>query len=80
MHIITESEADDSYALTSMEVDYEALASELSGDIRRNIDAWTRWLDYENLSDEKLTERKARLLSLAMKSWPFSSVGRAAGC
>ena len=64
VHVITESEADDGYTLTSLEVDYEALANELARDVRRDIGAWTRWLDYEHLSEEELAQRKVQLLTL----------------
>lgn len=63
VHIITENESDDGYTLTSLEVDYEALANEMAGDIRRDIEAWVKWLDYEHLSEEKLAQRKAQLLT-----------------
>lgn len=64
VHVIAENENDDAYTLTSLEVDYKALANELAIDICRDIDEWTHWLYYMGTPEKELVQRKTRLLTL----------------
>lgn len=61
-HIITET--DTGYELKTVEVRSEELAKDLIEDIRRDIDSWSGWIDYGDMSDDERQERKKDLLIL----------------
>ena len=50
--------------LSSQEVSIPALAKELVEDIRRDIDAWADWQNYEVQTKEALARRKQLLVDL----------------
>ena len=64
VHIISDDEDGDKYQLSSQEVSIPALAKELVEDIRRDIDAWADWQNYEVQTKEALARRKQLLVDL----------------
>ena len=66
-HIILENidEEDKSdFKYFSIRIDRDKLAKELISDIRRDIDGWSNWLSYHDMSEDEISERKKDLLVL----------------
>lgn len=60
--IITET--DDGYSLKTIEISIKGLAAELIADIRRDLDLWSEWVDYGDMSEDEKRERKKDLSAL----------------
>ncbi len=61
-HIITDKNGD--YALTTVEIGSDELAKQAVSDILRDIDGWSAWIDYGDMSDDEKGKRKKELLAL----------------
>lgn len=61
-HIITET--DNGYTLKTETIRIKSLAEELIADIRRDLDGWSIWTDYGDMSDDQASERKKGLTVL----------------
>lgn len=61
-HIITEAET--GYILKTVETTPEEMAAELIHDILENIESWSRWMNYGDMTDDELHERKKDLSAL----------------
>lgn len=48
----------------SIDTDYRELAKELISDIRRDVDGWSTWFSYRDMSEDEISERKENLLIL----------------
>lgn len=66
-HIISDS-VDDfgeaAFKYRSIEINKDEIAKELISDIRKDIDGWSNWLSYWDMSEEMILGRKNKLLSL----------------
>lgn len=60
-HIITEN---DNFELKTIEVNRDNLAKELVDDILRNIDEWSSWNDYGDMTERGKMQRKIMLIGL----------------
>ena len=63
-HVISEKFDEDGYAYFSIDVNRDDLARELIADIRRDIDGWSSWFCYRNMTEDYILERKKDLLAL----------------
>jgi len=62
IHIITDKNG--KCALTTVEIGSNELATQAVFDIRRDIDGWSAWTDYGDMSDDEKDRRKKELLAL----------------
>jgi len=51
-------------ALTTVEIGSDELAKQAVSDIRRDIDGWSVWTDYGDMSGDEKSSRKNNLLAL----------------
>lgn len=63
-HIILENPDEDGFNYFSIDIDIDDLAKELISDIRKDIDGWSTWLSYHDMTKEEIFERKEELLDL----------------
>lgn len=63
-HIISGKSEEDSFSYFSIDINRDELAKELISDIRKDIDGWSTWLDYGDMSEDEISERKKDLLIL----------------
>ena len=63
-HIISNKSDKEGFNYFSIDVNIDDLVKELISDIRRDIDGWSKWLCYSDVTAEKIFERKRFLLNL----------------
>ena len=58
-HIIMET--DEGYRLITVDVNRDELAKTLVADIRNNLEGWSRWTDYGDMTEDEADERQKDL-------------------
>lgn len=63
-HIIMEDAEVDQYSLKTINIGYRELARELIEDIRRDLDEWACWMDYDTMPENEQAERAMDLVAM----------------